>query len=345
MSRNEKILTICIPVYNTEKYIKRCLDSVLIKDIINDIEVIVVSDGSKDDSINIARTYLPLYSDGLTIIEKENGGHGSTINAALKVAKGKYFRVLDSDDWFDSEDFIKFVNILKKEDSDLVVTNYSKEHEPDGYSEYLTYDELEDGKQYNFNKFDLKDLKGEYFVMATSTYKTSILRESKLFLLEKTFYVDMIYNIVPITCVNTFSFYNLDIYRYYIGRKEQSVNLNSFVKNHLHHEKVVKYIIEYYTSNMSSWSKNLKSYITLIIKYILYTHYSIYMFYFKPGNEPYEKIIEFDSWLLNKNKELYDIMDDMSDIKMHRKTGFKTLKKSNVLIRKVRTVIKKIRRK
>ena len=93
-----KSLTILIPVYNTEKYIKRCLDSLLVPEVLDDIEIIVVSDGSKDHSAEIVREYVERYPDTIILIDKENGGHGSTINAGIAAATGKYFRVLDSDD-------------------------------------------------------------------------------------------------------------------------------------------------------------------------------------------------------------------------------------------------------
>ena len=275
-----KLLTVVVPVYNTEKYIKRCLDSLDNKEINSKIEVLIVSDGSKDNSINIARNYENKYPDTFKIIEKENGGHGSTINKGLEIAKGKYFRVLDSDDWVDSVNFVKFVNELDNIDVDLVVTDYSKEFIYEGRSEKLIYKDLETRKIYNFDEFDLNVLNGEYFVMATSTYKTEILRKSNLKLMEKTFYVDMQYNVVPIPYVNNFIYLNLDIYRYFIGRKDQSVNTTSFVKNHLNHDKVVKYLIDYYDNLDEKLSNNKKEYIKIILKYILFTHYSIYCIYF-----------------------------------------------------------------
>ena len=128
------MLTILVPVYNTEKYIKRCLDSILLKETNTDVEVLAVSDGSKDGAVDIIKEYQKQYPDTLRLIEKENGGHGSTINVGIKNATGKYFKVLDSDDWVNSIDFIQFVKKLKKEDADLVVTNYSKEHVYSGVS-------------------------------------------------------------------------------------------------------------------------------------------------------------------------------------------------------------------
>ena len=161
-----KTLSIAIPVYNTENYIKRSVDSILVQDIIDDVEVILVNDGSKDGSIKILREYEQKYPQSVIVIDKENGGHGSTINAALKVATGKYFRVLDSDDWFNSKDFITFVKNLKDEDADLVVTNYRKEFVYNGASEKIKWKKLEDGKTYNFDDFDLDILEKEYIVMA-----------------------------------------------------------------------------------------------------------------------------------------------------------------------------------
>lgn len=315
-----KILTVIVPVYNTEKYIKRCLDSLDNKEINDKLEVLVVSDGSKDNAINIAKEYSKRLPDTFKIIEKENGGHGSTINKGLELATGKYFRVLDSDDWVDNVNFVEFVKRLEDQDADLVVTDYSKEFIYEGKSEKIVYKNLEPNKKYIFDKFDLNILNGEYFVMATSTYKTEVLRKSNLKLMEKTFYVDMQYNVVPIPYVNSFVYFNLDIYRYFIGRLDQSVNTASFVKNHLNHDKVVKYLIDYY-SNLTDISDTKKEYIRIILKYILFTHYSIYCIYFKKKRQGYKLVKEFDKYLYNKNKELYDV-SNISFIKIYRNLKF-----------------------
>lgn len=315
-----KILTVIVPVYNTEKYIKRCLDSLDNKEINDELEVLVVSDGSKDNAINIAKEYSKRLPDTFKIIEKENGGHGSTINKGLELATGKYFRVLDSDDWVDNVNFVEFVKRLEDQDADLVVTDYSKEFIYEGKSEKIVYKNLEPNKKYIFDKFDLNILNGEYFVMATSTYKTEVLRKSNLKLMEKTFYVDMQYNVVPIPYVNSFVYFDLDIYRYFIGRLDQSVNTASFVKNHLNHDKVVKYLIDYY-SDLTDISDTKKEYIKIILKYILFTHYSIYCIYFKKKRQGYKLVKEFDKYLYNKNKELYDV-SNISFIKIYRNLKF-----------------------
>jgi len=316
-----KVLTIVVPVYNTEKYIKRCLDSLDNEKINSKIEVLIVSDGSKDNSIEIAKDYSKRFPDTFKIIEKENGGHGSTINKGLELATGKYFRVLDSDDWVDSKNFVQFVEELNNQDADLIVTDYRKEYVYEGISEKFTYKDLEPNKIYNFDTFDLNKLNGEYFVMATSTYRTEVLRKSNLHLMEKTFYVDMQYNVVPIKEVNSFIYFNLDIYRYFIGRKDQSVNTTSFVKNHSNHDKVVKFLINYYMEYNVELSKNKKNYIKMIIKYILFTHYSIYCMYFKNKKEGYKLAKTFDYYLKKTSSELYK-ESNISFIKVYRKMKF-----------------------
>lgn len=321
-----KVLTVLIPVYNTEKYIKRCLDSLLVPEVLNDIEVIVVNDGSRDHSVDIVKTYVEKYPQTVILIDKENGGHGSTINAGLKAAQGKYFRVLDSDDWFNTIEFIKFVKRLKDEDADLVVCDYRKEHTYNSRSEYFEYKKLEDMHQYRLDEIDLKILEGEYFVMATSTYKTEVMREAGLKMLENTFYVDMQYNVVPITKVETFVYYHLDIYRYFIGRKEQSMNMDNFVRNQEHHKKMIKWLIEYYTGISKTLSANKREYIEIILTYTLNTHYSIYCEYDKNHERAYREIVDFDNYLLKTNKILYDRLNCMAYVRYNRKTGFKFVK-------------------
>lgn len=318
-----KILTVLIPMYNTEKYIKRCLDSLLVTEVFDDIEIIIVNDGGKDKSLKIAQLYEKEFPQAVKLIDKENGGHGSTINVGINNATGKYFRVLDSDDWFNTIDFIKFVKRLGKESADLVVTDYCKEHNYNSKSEYFEYKNLKDGYQYKFDETDLKILNGEYFVMATSTYKTEILRKSGLKLLENTFYVDMQYNVVPITAVQTFVYYHLDIYRYFIGRKEQSMNMDNFVRNQNHHKKMIKWLIEYYTSISGKLSPNKREYIEMILTYTLNTHYSIYCEYDKNHKQAYTEIVDFDKYLLQTNKVLYERLNCMAYVRYNRKTKFK----------------------
>lgn len=339
-----KILTVLIPVYNTEKYIRRCVDTLMVDNILDDIEVLIVSDGSKDGSVDIAKEYEAKYPNTVKVIEKENGGHGSTINKGLECATGKYFRVLDSDDWFNPIDFEKFVQRLKNEEADLVVCNYCKEFVYESRSEYFEYEKLEEDKTYDFSTFDLELLKGEYFVMATSTYKTEVLRRSGLHLLEKTFYVDMQFNVVPMTEVKTFAYYDLDIYRYFIGRPDQSMNMNNFVRNQNHHKKMIKWLIEYYTKKKDSLNENQRKYIEMILIYTLNTHYAIYCEYDQNHKRAYNEIVAFDKYLLKKNPDLYNKLDAMGYIRYNRKTNFQGIKRNGKIWKKIMVVGRLLKR-
>ena len=224
MEKQEKaLLTIIVPAYNVEAYIEECLNS-LVNQTVRNHKIIIVNDGSTDKTEEKCLKYKEEYEELITYVYQDNKGLGGARNTGMQYVDTPYLTFLDSDDWFNSTDFVKFVNRLKSEDADLVVCDYRKEHTYNSKSEYFVYKNLEDRKCYCFDDIDLKILEGEYFVMATSTYKTEILRTSGLKMLEKTFYVDMQYNVVPMTKVETFTYYHLDIYRYFIGRDDQSVN-------------------------------------------------------------------------------------------------------------------------
>lgn len=120
----EKILTVTIPSYNVEQYLRQTLDSFLAQEILEEIEVLIIDDGSKDHTAAIGKEYERKYPDTFRVISKKNGGHGSTINRGIQEASGRYFKVVDGDDWVNTEDFVKLVKALKSCTAEYVVTNY-----------------------------------------------------------------------------------------------------------------------------------------------------------------------------------------------------------------------------
>ena len=327
-----KILTIVIPTYNVEKYLDRCLDSLIYdNNIINDLEILIVNDGSKDNSLKIAKEYEKKYPNTIIVVDKENGGHGSTINAGLKIAKGKYFRVIDSDDWVNIDDFSKYINALKKLDVDAVITNYSRELIYNGESIKFSYSkELEYNKEYHFDEFDLNKFKDDYLFMATTTFKTSLLRDANVILDEKTFYVDMEFILFPIVKLNTMIFLNYDIYRYFIGRPDQSVNIESYVRNRKDHEKVLKKLIEFYENLKVSDTK--KQYIFNILTLMCNSHYIIYCKAKLPNKNCLNEIKEFDKYLKEKSPSIYNnVSNRFLYIKKNRNNNFKFAQNMNNL--------------
>lgn len=188
----------------------------------NDVEIIIVNDGSKDNTLEIALDYKKKYPDIIKVIDKENGGHGSGVNAGLEIAKGKYFKVVDSDDWVDEKSLKQVIKTLKKIDVDLLIVNYvyEKEDTPK-VMDYVGV--LPENKLFTWD--DVGKFKvSEYLLMHSVIYKTSILKEIGLKLPEHTFYVDNIFVYFPLPHIQTMYYLNVPFYRYFIGRSDQSVN-------------------------------------------------------------------------------------------------------------------------
>lgn len=332
-----KILSIVIPTYNVEKYLERCLNSLVYNEkILKDIELIIVNDGSKDNSLAIAKKYEKKYKDTIIVVDKENGGHGSTINAGLNIATGKYFRVIDSDDWVNIDEFGNYVEQLKKQNEDIILTNYTRELLYTGEIIQFKYKGIDYNKSYNLKKFNYDILGLDYFFMATTTFKTEKLKKAKLFLDEKTFYVDMEYILLPFLEMKDMVYLDYDIYRYFIGRPEQSINIQSYVRNRKHHEKVLKRLLEFYESIQEKENNNKKQYIYNILLQLVNTHYIIYCKAKLNSKKEIEEIIEFDNYLKNKFNQVYlDTRAQHRYIKWNQKTNFKFAQFKNNFLSKL----------
>ena len=316
-----KELSIIVPVYNTEKYIRRCLDSVLVPQALPYIEVIAVNDGSSDSSLAILKEYKEKFSESFVLIDKENGGHGSAINAGLKIASGKYLRILDSDDWFDTPRFLAFLKKLAECDEDLIVTPYTQEYTASGAMYEYSYDFLEDDTVYRAEELEF-DTDKTYFTLASSTYKVSLLRECGLTLFEKTFYVDMQYNIYPIPFLHTIRFLDINIYRYFIGRPAQSMSQESLQRHLPNHEKVLKFLVDYYAAFCSKVDENRRRYMGLMIYFMYYTFIDLVCMKMKDRSRAYHTFRSFDLYLKKTAPDLYDWVNDFPYLRATRHLGY-----------------------
>ena len=232
--QEEKILTIVIPTYNMEKYLSLCLDSVTHPDVSSKLEVWIVNDGSTDQSLAIAQTYEQKRPDIIRILDKKNGNYGSCVNAGLKKATGKYFRILDADDSFHTPSLIRLLDQLEKYDTDMVITQVNDRHYENDVlvSEYAhVFKEELKNKIYFTNQIQVKDFAPDgQFRMHSMTFKTQVLRDCGLFLLEGISYTDTIYFFQPFSWVKDFVVLDLTLYQYRIGREGQTMEKNSFVK-------------------------------------------------------------------------------------------------------------------
>ncbi|MGX7112353.1 glycosyltransferase family 2 protein [Gemella cuniculi] len=238
----EKLLTIVVPTYNIEKYIDRCIESFKNVDetLYKLFEILVINDGSQDNSVKVVENLI-LDSDlDVIIINKENGGHGSTINRGIKEAKGKYFKVIDGDDWVDTKNFEEFLHRLQEIDVDMVITDYTEQHLYSNKVVHINFlEELSKDKVTN-------KLPQRRIPMHSLTYKTNVLRNNSIYLSENSFYVDIQYTLFPLEHTGNYVYWNLDIYQYFLGRPDQSMNISVMKKNANHHDKVTKTILDFY---------------------------------------------------------------------------------------------------
>lgn len=245
-----KLLSIVVPSYNSQDYLNKAIESVTD---LNDarIELLVVDDGSKDETFAVAKQYQAQFPNIVVAIHQENKGHGGAVNAGLQHATGKYFKVLDSDDWLNEEALKRVMDTLTEFENnqqtvEVLFTNYVYEQEGAEAKKVVRY-------RYIFpeNKiFQWGDTRpfptGKYIMMHSIIYQTQALKASGLQLPEHTFYVDNLFVYVPLTKMTTMYYLNVDFYRYFIGRDDQSINEKVMMKRIDQQIKVNKVLIDSY---------------------------------------------------------------------------------------------------
>ncbi|SEA52031.1 Glycosyltransferase involved in cell wall bisynthesis [Prevotella sp. tc2-28] len=241
----EKLLTIVIPAYNMESLLPRCLDSICIEKVMDRVQVLIVNDGSKDKTLEIAQTYESRYPHYFTVVDKPNGNYGSCMNVGLSCAEGKYFRTLDADDWYDSKSYEKFVDELEKTDADMLLCERKEFYEARNCFVDITFNkDVQLNKDLIINKkFWGNDSIKANVLVPSICYKTSILRECNMKWTENAFYTDTEYDYFPLALVKTIRFIPLTVYIYLIGRNEQSISSESIKKNFRSFYLVTKRII------------------------------------------------------------------------------------------------------
>lgn len=222
-----KILTIAIPSYNSMDYMRNCIESLLPGG--EDVEILIVDDGSKDDTPAIADEYQEKYPGIVRAIHQENGGHGEAVNAGLRNATGFFYKVVDSDDWVDAESYQKILAFLKEaikeeEPLDMLLSNYVYEKVGAKHKKVIQYHSILPENRY-FGWDEIGHFHASQNILMHSViYRTELLRSFHFELPKHTFYVDNIYVYYPLPFVRKVYYLDVDFYRYYIGREDQSVN-------------------------------------------------------------------------------------------------------------------------
>ncbi len=282
----QKTLSIVITAYNVQDYIKKCLESV--EAVLSDLEVIVVNDGSTDQTLAVINDFAKKHQKEVIVIDKENGGHGSVINAGIKRATGKYFRVLDGDDWLNDASINDYIQKLKESDADLVLTNYSYVYTETGQKDMVdVHGKMQKIK--NVPEVAGLDLPNNELISLLTIHSCTIKTEAlkKVWgngLLEKTYYEDQEYVAKVILATNSVEAYKLDVYQYLIGRNEQSVSSEKLFKKRKDHERVLNALVDIYNECSDTQKKTI---LLKRIQEVYKTHYWIY--YYHPGIKKSEK--------------------------------------------------------
>ncbi len=289
-----KYLSFIIPCYNSSEYMKKCINSIL--PLGNDVEILIVDDGSnKDNTLEIAKNFETKYPNICKAIHKPNGGHGDALNVGIKNAKGIFTKVVDSDDWIDTKAGQKLLDVIKYQESkksniDLFVTNFIYDKVGAKYKKTMDYVfSIPRNKAIVWDKIRFF-APGTYMLMHSLCYRTEVLKKSELNLPKKTFYVDNIYAYKPLLYVKKLYYLDVNLYHYFIGRNDQSVNESVMISRLEQQYKVTRIML--YDVDLNKVYANKKLY-----------HYMInYMSIIMTVTSVFSILSNDEKWLEEKDK-------------------------------------------
>lgn len=300
-----KLLSIAIPCYNSEAYMEHCVESLLVGG--EEVEILIVNDGSSDRTAEIADAYAAKYPSIVKAVHQENGGHGEAVNAGIRNATGLYFKVVDSDDWVDAESYRKILSTLEKlirgpKTVDLLISNFVYEKQGAARKKVMQYrhclptEEIFGWEQVRHMK------KGKYLLMHSLIYRTQLLHECGLELPKHTFYVDNLFAYEPLPYVENMYYVDVNFYRYFIGREDQSVNEQVMIRRIDQQIRVNKLMVDVYNRNNFT-NKQMRAYMFNYLDII--TTISSIMLIRAETDEALEKKKELLEYIRGENRNLY----------------------------------------
>lgn len=299
------VLSVVVASYNVEKYLDKCLTSFSDERFNQLLQVIVVNDGSTDSTAEIAEKYVQKYPSIFELVNKKNGGHGSAVNVGIENARGRYFRIVDGDDWVDTDNLYSLLCYLKDSDADLVVDEKREVNMETGDTEFFRLPGVVQINQ-NYKFEDICNISeiSPYIMIHTLSIKTEILKSNHIRLLEGIFYVDIEFIIKSTVHAKTIEFLDLEIYQYLVGNVNQSVNYRNYVKRYSHHEQVTKELIAFATSHTCTGV--LRQYLDTRICLLINTHMNISLIYNENRREGLKQAREFRQYLKQANSNYYN---------------------------------------
>ena len=314
------VLSVSIAAYNVSATLDQALEPFLNKDVLPYIDVMIVDDGSKDDTAEIARRYESQFPESFRLISKENGGWGSTVNTGIAEAKGKYFKQLDGDDHFSYENLPGFIAFLQTTDADMIHTPFIQFKDGTGevIGEKAGYDS--DGcSRAALHQTVRIDACGDYFpAMHCLTVKTEILRRNNIRITEHCFYTDLEYTIKTYNCCETICFYQEPIYYYRLARNGQSMSISGARKHYKDHMRMLKNILRFSRDEVLDPYKKANIDTRVLLACVWQYHF---FFALERTGEEKRELQEFDAFLKNEYPDVYEKVNG-KPIKLLRKTHF-----------------------
>ena len=242
-----KILSFVIPAFNSMQFLDKCVLSMLYRELLDDLEIIIVNDGSTDNTLEIAKKYCNEYPETVRVINQENAGHGGALNTGCAAAKGKYLKAIDADDWVETQNLPEFLRMLKNCDSDVVLTQH--------YTVHISTNEVKKWKIYplEFGRaYSLDEIMSDWRAYERGlnyhgiTYRTEFYQKNAILFSEKVFYEDHEFATIPFCYASSITPFDLFIYDYRIGDCNQSISEQNQWKQIYHMEAVLEWLVKEY---------------------------------------------------------------------------------------------------
>lgn len=327
-----KTLTFLIPCYNVSSCVSHCIDSMLVNDILDDIEILLINDGSKDNTLEILRQYEAKYPTVIRVIDKENGGWGTAINLGIREAKGKYLKEVDADDWVSSDNLKEYVAFLKANEIDYIATDYTEYFKAeDKYTRHSYHKEI-----YN-NPMSLNDFWENHstawdFPIHAITYRTQVLRDNEIKVGDR-YYGDIEYNLYPLPHVKTIYILPFNITVYFRGSDEQSTSTSGYAKHYKDYVAMIQRVTKFHLQLPDTLSRNLHRFVEDTVCGTLTRAYNLMLSPIYAGKTEgvAKNLKKYDRWLKKTSKELYiycgrQRKHGIAYIRLWRWTGINLLK-------------------
>ena len=316
----EKLLTIVIPSYNVETTLRQTVESMLVPDMSlrNLLDILIVNDGSKDGTLSLAKQFEAENPGIVRVWDKENGGHGSTINVGIDHGYGKYMKVVDGDDWLETDALEDFLNILQGSDADLVATDYCEYYIDSDEKIPIKTSSLPYGEVVK-----LDDIWKNYTLRMTSyTVKTIMLRNQPKRIDEHCYYVDVELDALVGVNVESFLYVDKKLYVYRIVTEGQSISIDGLWKHYLDHEKVGLTLAKWYDGFKLKDSEKGKMLESKVMSSV-YRHYFLCLDFDKEKRKKYlAHLKEYDLKLKQCEGIVYRLSDNIRTVRYLRKTNF-----------------------